>query len=377
MEQVREPENADIIAGPLSIGLSPDGVENFLQKGQKVRKIRFFDGGEEFGLELPSITARSLQKMAMTGMVTRVERSVSDFSKQRKHIMNLTSSFAIATVYRQFETRLWEIIGKSDLLISWNRANPRLNIGPGVNLAAQAFQMLIAKTKDGILAYKQEVLKSVQANIARIAKASNDEKKDLTLLAIRYLNAIDPVVWLLLVTSKDVQTAAALVSELQKLLIQYVGRSELPEYLALMLVELVVVVGNVQGDGESVKNTDGPQTVYVSYVLGSLRKSQEERTKMTIQIGNEASEFSSLRTRVDQQANANLKHRSLDAFFAGVKGNTAGGAPISGDSGTNELGMYYLSYLKEACHKMDISLDSFVNAIPHTKRTLINLVLAI
>ena len=376
MQQAREPESDDLIMGPLNIGLSPVGVENFLQKGQKVRKVRFFDGGEEFGLELPTVTFRSLQKMAMTGMVTRVECAVTDFVRQRKHIMNLTNCFAIATVYRQFENRLWDIIGKSDLLISWNRANPRLNIGPGVNSSAQAFQLLISKTKDGILAYKHEVLKSVQANIAKIAKASNDEKKDLTLLAIRYLNAIDPIVWLLLVTSKDNMTAGQLVSELQKLLIQYVGRSELPEYLALMLVELVVVVGNVQGDGETTRTSDVPPAVFVSFALGTLRKSQEERTKLHIQIGNEGGEFNALRLKVDQQASANLRHRSLDTFFAGSKPNN----PLPGKSateGTNELGLYYLSYLKEACQKMEISLDSFVNAVPHTKRSLVNMVLAI
>jgi len=371
VEQVQDTGADDIISGPLGIGIDREGVENFVQRGQKVKKLRFFDGSEEFGLELPSISYRSLQKMAMTGLVTRIERSVTDFARQRTPVMDLTRCFAIATVYRQFETRLWEILAKSELLISWNRANPRLNIGPGVNSASQTFQMLISRAKEGILGYKQEILKAVQSSIALDTKTLVDEKKALTLLAIRYLNAIDASIWLLLATSRDEITAGNLVNDLRKLLIQYVGRSELPEYLALMLVELVVVVGNVTGDSGGWTESEAARPVYISYQLGSLRKSQEERTKVHIQVGNETSEFSALRTRVDQQGNANLKHKSLDTFFAGGQGQATGG------EGTSELGLYYLSYLKEACRTMDISLDSFVNAVPHTKRTLINLILAI
>lgn len=398
MDQSNEFEKDETIDGPLTLALTPTGVDGFLQRGQKIKKHRFFDGTEDYGLDLPVVSFRALQKMAMTGVVYKIERSTCYFAKERKHLMELTKCFAQSTVYRQFERRMWEIISKSELSVQWNRTYPRLNIGPGINTQAQAFQVLLEKSKDFIVARKQEVLKAVQTVIQKDSKSLDDEKRALILLAIRYINAIDPVVWLVIAMSKDSGSAGAVVAELQKLLVQYVGRSELPEYLALMIVELILMVSGVKADSELSSAGEKNELVHISFELGSLKKSQEERTRVRIQIGNEGSDFQGLRTIIDQSSSLNLREKSLDVFFSGGgmteisrqgsllprSGGMQTARPGSGATGTaepknggNELGIYYLSYLKDACKKMDISFDSFVNIVPHTNRTLINLVLAI
>ena len=371
-----ESETEEIIRGPLNIALSPNGVDSFVKRGQKLRKLRFFDGSEDFGMEMPSMQFKSLQKMAMTGMVYKIEQSVTSFAQQRRDLMSLARCFAVATIYRQFETRLWEIIAKNELLVQWNRTHPRLIINATVNSSAPAMQSLLTKASEGILGNKQEVLRKVQAQIGQDQKTLPDEKKALTLLAIRYLNAIDPSIWLLLATSTDPFARTALVTELQKLLIQYVGRSELPEYLALMLVELVVIVGKVACEDDAAAEVC-EERVFISYELGTTKKSQEERAKVRIQVGNEANDFVDLKNRFDHQG---ISKKSLDSFMAGGsrrEGNLVVDTMSGLDGGGQDLGMYYMTCLKEVCKKMDISIDSFVNIIPHTKRTLINLILAV
>jgi hypothetical protein len=371
------PDAEEIIQGPLNIALSAIGVDGFVKRGQKLRKLRFFDGSEDFGMEMPLMAFKSLQKMAMTGLVYRIEQSVADFARQRRDLMSLARCFAVATVYRQFEKRLWEIIAKNELLVQWNRSHPRLLINAEVNSQSPAMQTLLAKAAEGILAAKQEVLKVVQASIMKGQRTLPDEKRALTLLAIRYLNAVDPAVWLLLATATDPMARDAMLAELQKLLLVYVGRSELPEYLALMMAEMAVIVGKVGCADDGEEGAACGSLVYVSYELGSVKKSQEERAKVRIQIGNEANDFTDLKSRFDQQGNT---RKSLDTFMASGsrrEGSLVADA-VSGMEGVGtDMGVYYLSCLKDACKKMDISIDSFVNIIPHTKRTLINLVLAV
>lgn len=349
------------ISGPLCFGLSGSGVEYFVSRGQKARKVHFFDGGEEFGIEFPDISIKVLQKLAMTGMVSRVERSITQFGTQRASLMDLTRCFATSVVYRQFETRLWEILVKSDVLIQWNRSYPKLTVSPDQVPQGPAIQLLVEKAKAGILAAKQEILSFVQNRIQLDVKSLPEEKKALTLLAIRYINAIDPVVWTLLATCKDPYASTTLSKALKDLLGQYISRSELPEYLACLLVELVILMNQGKAESAVMADADSRVGVHVSFDLGVTRKSQEERTRLRILIGSDGCEAASIKALVESQSGAPSK---------GLAGAAGVGAGL-------DLGRYYLSYVMEACRKMDISVDSFVNMVPHSKKVLVNLILTI
>lgn len=348
----------EAIEGPLSLGLTTTGVEHFVGRGQKTRKVRFFDGGEEFGMEFPEIGFRVLQKLAMTGMVSRVERHITRFGAQRAGLMDLARCFATSVVYRQFETRLWEILAKSDVLIQWNRAFPKLTVSADLMPQGQAVQLLIQKARPGILAAKNEVLSFVQGRIQRDPKSLPEEKKQLTLLSIRYLNAVDPVIWTLIATCKDNNAAQSLLHSLKDLLGQYVNRSELPEYLACLLAELVILT--MQGTSDVTGVGEQDTGIHVSFDLGSTRKSQEERTRLRIMVGSGNSDPASIKALVEQPVSTGR-----------------GGMAAAGGEGGLELGRYYLSYVHDACRRMGITMDSFVNQVPHSRKVLTHLVLTI
>lgn len=353
----------ELIVGPLSLGLSPPGIEQFIKMGQKARRIRFFDGAEEFGVELPQVEFKSLLKMAMTGMVQRIERLVDRFGHQRVSLMDLTRCFATAMVYRQFETKLWEVLQRSDVVIQWNRSNAKLVLNPNTNTQAQIFQLLVAKSKDTILTCKQTVLAVVQKKIVQDVRLLEEERKSLLLLSIRYLNTIDPVIWLVLANSRDDQATSQLEQDLQNLLAQYISRSELPEYLSYLMTELTLMLANIQPDSSPMPGGDRHEPVWVSFELGVLKKSQQERTKVKILIGNEGSDFEGLRGKIDQQSKISNSGQRNDG--------------IEGLGNASELGLYYMTCLKDACRTMDVGFESFVNVVPHSKRTLINLVLTV
>lgn len=366
MDQTSVQEKNEILQGPLKLAFTSQGTEELLSRGQKPKKFKFFDTSEHFGMELPQIPAKSLQKMAMAGSISRIERSITSFSHQRSSVMALTRYFGYAFLYRQFETRLWEIFLKSELVTQWNRQYPRMNMNAETNTQAQAFQLLIAKAQDQILAYKQEVLGGIQAKIQADPKSLPEEKKSRLLQAIRYLNAIDPAIWLLFALSKDPAATQVLIRDLKLLLTTYVERSELPEYLALMLVELVVIVGNITSMGLSAPLGTGNnhEPVFLSYELGVLKKSQEEKMRVRIVLGNETKGYEGIKSKIDHSAPpAGTKAKSLDSYF--------------GEGRNQDLGLMYLSYVKEASHKMDIFFDSFVNQIPHSKQTLVNITLTL
>jgi hypothetical protein len=63
--------------------------------------------------------------------------------------------------------------------------------------------------------------------------------------------------------------------------------------------------------------------------------------------------------------NANLKNKSLHNFYRELP---------EGEANT-ELGLYYLSYLSEACEKVNVKFESLVNQMPGSDLTVITLAL--
>jgi len=369
MQKTEGTGQIDVIEGPFLLGLSPEGVESFIAVGRKAQRIRFFEGTEEFGLEMPNLSFKELLKLAMTGMVSRLQRTVTRFAQERKALMETTRCFASAVVYRQFETRLWTVIEKSDLLIQWNRLYPKLHVAPGVPLQTQAFKLLVQKTQPGILEAKQAVLSVVQRQIQTDPKALPEEKKERILLAIRYINTIDPVIWMLIVASKEEKARVQMLDTLRKLLSEYINRSELPEYLSYLLAELVLMLADVHIADVPMPEALVHEGVHVSFELGRLRKSQEERTKVKILIGNDSGDVDALRSLFDQQGAVQVGNKGLNGFF--------GSNGMNSNANNSNLGLYYLSYLTEACRKMDISMDSFVNVVPGSQKALVNLILTL
>ncbi|WP_041401706.1 hypothetical protein [Salinispira pacifica] len=360
MEQSKEP-----IQGPLRIGLHDDGVAYHLQRRQKISKVVMFDGIALHGYTLPAADARQLQQMAVNGFMNRVEFQTRNIARDRNNLIDLSKLMTYGMLYRQFDARIWDIIMDSNLTNLWNRQFPKVAIGFGMNVRSAGVMAVIKKNEAEITAFKQGLLKSVQARIVRNESALEDEKKKKMYLAIRYLNMVDPVVWLLLTVYRERIDAQSLLQELRTSLEVYLDRSETPEYLALMLIEMIIIVGGIMSQGGgSAEAAMGHEAVNISMEFSEKKREKNERTKMKIHIIQQNQEFESLRERVDSKSNINLREKSLDNFF------TAGyGAEVM----NKDLGLYYLSYLKDACKKMDINFESFVNYIPSTKQSLMNL----
>ncbi len=70
-----------------------------------------------------------------------------------------------------------------------------------------------------------------------------------------------------------------------------------------------------------------------------------------------------MRESINDKKNADLKKKSLIDFYREIP---------EGEEDTN-LGMYYLSYLSEACEKVNVKFESMANQFRETDLTVINL----
>lgn len=107
------------------------------------------------------------------------------------------------------------------------------------------------------------------------------------------------------------------------------------------------------------------ELVYISWKLGSRGSSIGTQNKLQLTIFNKESEYEKMKEAIDEKKSADLKKRSLQDFYKDLP---------DGEANT-ELGLYYLSYLSEACDKVNIKFESLVNQLPGSDLTVISLVI--
>ena len=154
---------------------------------------------------------------------------------------------------------------------------------------------------------------------------------------------------------------------IQMRLTSYMERSSIPEYLALMMVELLMNV-KMTNDANAVpsqyvKNDD--DEIFVLSRISKKKLEAGDRGRLHFMISNKRSGLEDLKHKINTRITTTVGGKTLKDFY---------------DTNTEmqenmHLGLYYLSYLSEACRKVNIGFESFVNKGDKDSATVIHLIL--
>ena len=166
-------------------------------------------------------------------------------------------------------------------------------------------------------------------------------------------------------------------------------KSKIAEYISLMIMELAMNAENSNLKREAKAIFKGAvdmnavlfdpnirhqvldslerkrELVYLSWKIGSRGVSVGTQGRLQITLYNKESEYQSVKETFDEHKNADLKKKSLMDFYKQLPEGEANA----------ELGLYYLSYLSEACEKVNVKFESLVNQMPGSDLTIITLAL--
>ena len=107
------------------------------------------------------------------------------------------------------------------------------------------------------------------------------------------------------------------------------------------------------------------ELVFISWKLGGGSTSIGKQGRLQITLYNKDDEFQEVKENIETKKSANLDKKSLIDFYRELP---------EGQEGT-DLGLYYLSYLDEACKKVNVKFESLVNQYSSSDLTVINLIL--
>lgn len=382
-------ERKALIDLPVKVILTELGTTFFIKNNKPLRKFKLADSVEEHGILMDRFAPGSLQRMMLIDYVSKVEISNSEFVTIRQEVMDLAKLITYTMLYRQYDAYIFQRVMGSELIKHWNRKNPA-NIIDDKTKINEAFLQGVVKEKERVIdEIKQSILAPMHAFITRNSSLLPEEKNIQLLLSEKYLNNLRPFIWFILSKFKGLDGYETLVKDLRTSLAEYMEKAKIAEYLALNVMELAtnaensnlkreakalfrgaVDMNSVLFDPnvrrqviESLKRRG--ELVYISWKLGSRGSSIGTQNKLQLTIFNKESEYEKMKEAIDEKKSADLKKRSLQDFYKDLP---------DGEANT-ELGLYYLSYLSEACDKVNIKFESLVNQLPGSDLTVISLVI--
>ena len=243
--------------------------------------------------------------------------------------------------------------------------------------------------EDVIEKARKKILEPIWDSIVNNHDLTPEEKNIHILMAEKFLTRLSLFNWYVIVKFFKSEGFDELLSSIRSTLHEYMERSKIAEYTSLMIMELALNSENANMRKEAKVMYRGledndmliydpeirqkiiselerkHELVFISWKLGGGSTSIGKQGRIQITLYNKDDEFQEVKENIETKKSANLNKKSLIDFYRELP---------EGQEGT-DLGLYYLSYLDEACKKVNVKFESLVNQYASSDLTVINLIL--
>ena len=382
-------ERKNTIDVPVKLVLTEEGTSFFIRKGKNLKKFKLADNVEEYGIVLDTFTPASLQRMLLVDYISKVEISKSEFMSSRQEVMDISKLVVYSMLYRQYDSYIFARVLSSDVIKKWNRLNPANIIDDKTHINDSFLQNALKEKEKDLQAIKHEILSPLFTHINKNPTLLPEEKNIQLLLSEKFLGNLRPFTWFIIAKFKGSDGYDQLVQDIRAALAEYMEKAKIAEYVSLMVMELAMNAENSNLKREAKTLFKGSidmnaalfdpnvrrqvidslerrgELVYLSWKIGSRNASVGTQGRLQFTLYSKEAEYQAVKELFDERKNADLKKKSLQDFYKELPETEA----------NTELGLYYLSYLSEACEKVFVKFESLVNQMPGSDLTVISLVL--
>ena len=247
----------------------------------------------------------------------------------------------------------------------------------------------ILVNKDAIIGRtRKEILEPIWQSIHENTDYSMEEKNIYMLMSEKFMNRMSLMNWYIITLFSKDSGFTEMLSAIRNLIGQYMEKSKVAEYISVMVMELALNSenANIRKEAKSmyptaedlnlliidpdirkriVKELQKKRVlVSVSWKLGGGSTSIGKQGRLQITLFNKDDEFQEVKENIETKMSADTKKRTLIDFYRELP---------DGQEGT-DLGLYYLSYLDDACKKVNVKFESLVNQYAASDLTVINLI---
>ena len=342
---------------PIRLVFTDDGVRYFKKQGYTFSRFRLSDEREEYGIQLTDFDPKLVQKMVNVGFVRKVECPMRSPTDHRADLMDVAKLLCYAMLYDQCAEDAYQYLLNTRMVADWNRRMPRLAVIAERRLDAKAVRSLLARDPRLIASIQRSVSGPVIDWLQAREDLEDSDRARLRTTLEGYLRSMSPVIWLILAKYREWSDAETLRDWLINHLKGYLERTTIPDYLAVVVVEIVVhlyVTPDLTGTLS--------EPVYVMWDVRRPRHLPNDHGRLMTVISNSGVEFQAIRRDMIERVTRSIT-QSVDEFYrSAARGDFAG--------------LYYLTFMRAACEQHGLHYESFATeARREPGRALVNLIL--
>jgi hypothetical protein len=373
---------------PLKIILTEDGASNFISHKKKLLRFRLADNIDEYGVSLNRFSPQSIQSMILLDYISKIEISMTEFVSARQEVMDLSKVVVYSLLYKQFDRDLYSAVIQCDCVRKYNRANPAHLIDEKTKMNDRQLRLTLANQGTVIDQTRKLILAPIWQSIMDNKDYSAEEKNIYLLMTEKFLNRLGLMNWYIITLFHKTDGFNEILIAIRNLLGSYMEKSRVAEYISVMIMELALNSENTNIRKEArnmyqgVEDIDSlifdpdirlkiikelehkHELVFLSWKLGGGTSSIGKQGRLQITLYNKDDEFQEVKENIEAKKTADTRKKTLIDFYRELP---------EGQEGT-DLGLYYLSYLDDACKKVNVKFESLVNQFSTSDLTVINLV---
>lgn len=373
---------------PLKVILTEDGASNFISHNKRLLRFRLADNIDEYGISLNKFSPQSIQSMLLLDYISKIEISKPEFVSSRQEIMDLSKIIVFSLLYKQFDRDIYASIIQCECVRKYNRANPAHLIDEKTKMNEKQLRSILMN-KDAIIGEtRKKILEPIWQSIRENKDYSIEEKNVYILMSEKFMNRMSLMNWYIITLFHKSDNFGEMIIAIRNLIGSYMEKSKVAEYISVMVMELALNSENANIRKEAkilypavddinellidpdvrakiVKELQNKKVlVSVSWKVGGGSTSIGKQGRLQITLYNKDDEFQEVKENIENKKTADTHKKTLIDFYRELP---------DGQEGT-DLGLYYLSYLDDACKKVNVKFESLVNQFSASDLTVINLI---
>jgi hypothetical protein len=305
-----------------------------------------------------------LKKMLLKGFVEKIEMKINEIARTGDVLNDAVRLIFFAMFRHRITLSIMDHIYNSPVLRSWNRANPKRSIGPGVSVPKETIKAVLEPLETVTEQIRMRIKRLVMREINQVRNKWDDEEK-LDFLINEIVLDLDPLISFVLVGSRE-EDRGALIRSIAGRIVAFAGMVDAIDMASLLSIELasaaersaltrVMMHQNISGLLKEIpklqplmkKGKFRGTTVVVS--IPRYAGKSMDRLKFRFSFYNDATDADTERRLMEDFTERNKRFNQetkLDDFFSKEE--------LYGD---NAMRFYYLTMLRQLCQKRNIIMN--------------------
>ena len=369
-------ERKQFISLPLKFVFTEAGSSALLRQNVKINRLKMGDQTENYGVFMDKITPEFLQRMVMMNYISKIEVSGVEPVQSKTDIIELSKLIVSSILFRNFADVSLEQILASEPVKQWNHLNPSLVIDEKTQFKDGLLESFIERHPDELSEVQQELLDPIFKTIDNDTALEPDEKEHRRSMLYSMISSTHHLGWFTILKFQAARDFNILLRIMRRCLSEFLRKTNIAEYSSLMLMELASNIININIQKESKrlyqnKKLDARQVIQdpqlrlpvieslrnknsllsFSWKLGGTSHSIGTRGRFQVVLYDQDINFVATKETHAQSKSADVRRSNLSEFYK----------KLSQSGNDLDLGMFYLSFLDEACNNMGIKFESMVN----------------